>query len=549
MNLRLPMVHVPVRRSREGFMLVSHYNNLGYYSEGTLNSYFTHSVDMAQVQTVRYYPGGMPTGVNTNPANTSEPLGVPQYITNRGYFGHSQEMRVGVPRLSDIFEIAQRRSVLYLEVKDLGSSYLYPDTRPGIPQDPTPPPLNEAPAPLLSFIHLNEQITQFGVGKSVIVGSQLPITLDANDRQGILDGLLLAKNSGVATAVHFTSVAEMTASPPELLTTYLGATWAFFSYDLVDNNAAQIKTYKDAGIQCMLHSAHRAHHYDMLSKADFGAGGLKGAVCFDPVYVGGPQNNWEYRVLDQTWDWGTPDYGRHSGWSSIGIPGQRDHLRGYVAPGAPFEICIDPDVVPPGESTATTGVNIQTAYYVLMGEECPIAYPQYDIDFTVRWDSGNPFQGSRYMGCAFGVEEDRHFKDWIRCDQYSKGYVFFLTKDGSFVFLRYDGIPYPPEGDPSVLPPYQYGLVWPSGYTPQDHTNYSMKVRVRNDRLILGPGNETEGGTNTRTFTATTPAGAGGTVPEGTLYRGPFFYLGRHFWNTGDAVVTRWGNLKITQAP
>jgi hypothetical protein len=340
----------------------------------------------------------------------------------------------------------------------------------------------------------------------------------------------------------------MTANPPATLTA-LGVTWAFFSYSLVDTNAAQIKTYKDAGIQCMLHSAHRAHHYDMLSKSDFGTGGLKGAICLDPVYVGGPQNNWEYRTLGQTWGWGTPDYGRHSGYSNTGIFGQRDHLRGYVKNGAPFEICLDPDVVPPGEPTASTGTGVMSAYYILMGEECPIAFTQYDVEFTVRWDTPGSSDGSRYMGCAFGVPEDRHFKDWIRCDQYTKGYTFTMTLNGDFVFSRFDGIPFP-GGDPLVTPPYQYGSVWASGFGAiAANTNYAMKVRVRTDRIILGPASQAEGGANTRTFTATTPAGSGGTLPEGTRYRGPFFYLCRHFWNTGEARTVRWGNLTITNVP
>lgn len=556
-SLGLPLIHVPVRRSREGALWAAHYHALGYYNDGLTAKDLTHTINLSRGQVMKILPGGKPRDRTDNFM-----FNVPAYEFDVGPFGDAKEMSVGLPRLTDVFEIIQRRSVLYLEIKDLGSSIEVPNNQIN-EADPKPAAHPETPNPDATFAALEPLLGQYGVTQSVIVGANLPTALSAGDRTSMINGLTRIRNAGAAIAWHFNSVAEMTANPPATLTG-LGVTWAFFPYHVAETNPAQLNAYKAAGITCMLHSLHRQHQFNFLNKAEFNPGGLRGGISWDPVYVNGSQSNFRYRALNAVWDTPDPNHGRQGPYvsgngfrpewqSQNNRTPMSDHFRGLIT-GALSDrgrLLLTADVIPPGETDGGAGSTaVQTGYNILMGEQCPVPWPQYDIDFDVRWHGDTNTIDGRYMGIIFGVDEDREVKEWIRCDQYSKFYLFALSITGTFVFFRYDGIPYPGNGAA-----YQYTFDWASGYnTPGPGGNtgasYGLKVRVRNDRLVLGPSNQDESGANTRIFTATTPAENGtGRLPDATRWRGKYFYMNRHFWNTSNSRLVSWENLRITEIP
>lgn len=512
LNLRLPIIHVPVRRSAESSLWAVHYYNLGPYNFRFALDY-SDTMDMAMGPHMIFTPGGEPT-------STADPVQW-IYAPKGGYFGYGSEVRHGLLRLSDVFSLVQRRSVLYLEVKDLGAS------------------VNDRPDPLATFTVLAEQLVQFGLTQSVIVGCELPNTASAGDLTQLRDGLTLIKNTGTAIATHLNSEAQMDANTPASLVT-LGVSWVFINAALADPAtsapiAAKVKAYKDAGLNVMLHSATRQWQYNQLNNTTtFGAGGLKGAIAFDPVYVGGALNNQPHRKNAATWGWGTPDYGRHSPWSNSGYDGQRDKYRGYVENGVGGQINLDADIINPFD---TPGALLPSGYHILMGEQCPIPYTSYDIDCTFIWET-RPTDTGRWMDIWCCSPEDRNIYEWTKANQFTKGYQFQLTVSGLFVMARYDGIPSNGSESP---PPYQYSLAWDSPWSGggiSGGTEYRVKVRVRPDRIVMGPSGQSEGGANTRTFNA----GTGG----GTTWRGAYAYVGRHFFFQSNAVRVRWKDFVIT---
>lgn len=528
MNMRLPIIHVPVRKSAEFFLWAVAKRAMGSY-HFRYGGNVPDSMDLVMGERMWFTPGGDPL-----PPTVNWPAPFYEYANKAGYFGYSSPVRQGMARLSDVFETTQRRSVLYLEVKDLGQSNL------------------DSPVPLLTFNLLALQIAQFGLQKSAIVGVNIPTSTNTADRTSITDGLTLIKNAGIETAVHFNTEAEMNATPPATLTT-LGVTWAFVAYTLIDVNgsptvAAKVKAYKDAGINVMVHSAHRQWHFQYLSHAFFGAGGLKGAICFDPTYCGGALTNFGYRELAATWSWGTPNYGVFSSWATE--EGMRDLYRGYTIPGAGVQLVLDGNVrgpLDPSPGPGNPDPLRETGYHILMGEQCPMSESSYDIEVGFILDSRTS-DSSRWMSVTFCVPEDRPFYDWVKTDQFTKGYQLQLTQAGQFRLLRYDGIPFP-GGDPNVNIPYQYGFSWNSPWTNGGNgvdpvSEARIKIRVRPDRLIIGPSFQAEGGANTRTFSATVNP-----LSEATKWRGHYFYLGRHFWTDADSTRVRFQQLTVTLNP
>lgn len=506
MDMELPLLHVPVRRTREYFLVAQHYRDLGNYNP-TFSGEITTNQDLAMLQRTWYQPGGAPTGDGFNPT----------FAPQAGYFGFATRDSRRAPLLSDVFNATQRRCVLYLECKDIGIG------------------ASDTPSPSDTINELITLITRYGLTKSVIVGIEFPATATTADNASILAGIANLRAAGIATAASLTSDEMVGRITPANMTTN-GMTWAMITYTEADSFPAKVKAYKDAGIQVMLTGCHRQYHYNLvINTALFGTGGLKGILAYDPIYAAGITTLYRYRTAAATWTWGTPDYGRHSGWSAT-IPGQRDRFRGYVLDGQPGAICLDGDVLNVNDTNPSFR---PSAYYILQGEQCPVPlnaatgkYDSYDLDVGFIWD-GLITDRTRWMGIWFGNTEDRSLLEFTQATQYTRGYEFELSQAGDFSVYRYDGIPY------TADPAFQYTLAWPSGWgTITPGTEYRIKVRVRPDRIILGRGDQVEGGTNTRTFNA----GTGG----GTTWRGGYVYLGRHFFNSPDSTRVRFKNFIVT---
>lgn len=511
MAMELQVIHVPVRRSRENFLWAQHFRNLGTYNYRNAAETTT-GYDLTQGKRQWYIPGGDPQG------NVFDP----DYTSQTGYFGFKWHDGRGMPRVSDVFEIVQRRAVLYLEVKDLGLS------------------VNDTATPFQTYGPLVALIRQYGAQKSVIVGSEFPTTASAADLQQIRDGLQLMRTNGIAIAAHLTTDAMVDAVTPASLIAD-GYTWVMMNIFTADRRPAVVKAYKDAGLNVLLTNGARQWHYNLHKDTTrFGTGGLKGILCTDPVYCAGELNGYRYRTDVATWGWSTPDYGRHSSWSAS-IEGQRDRYRGYTLGGDPGNISLDGDVLLP-QDTNPEGRR-DSGYFILMGEQCPApinpttsARDNYDIEVGFIWDALVGDRG-RWMSVWFGNTEDRALSEWVQASEYTRGYDFQLTQTGLFVMQRYDGVL--PNG---VDPPFQYSLTWDSPWRNniQPGVEYRVKVRVRPDRIILGPASEAEGGPNTRVFNAAT----GG----GERWRGPYSYVGRHFFFTNDSTRVRWRWYTLTAA-
>lgn len=499
MDMELPLIHVPVRRSREYFLLAQAQRGMGYYNANYTGTN-TDDMDLSQGQFITYRPNG-------------DPAGPPR----SGYFGYGYPESTGQPTLVDVFNAVNRRAVMYLEIKDIGLG------------------ASDVATPEATLNPLGTLLTQHGLGQSVIVGVEYASTATTADITSINNGLTTLKNAGVAIAAHLTTEAEVDAVTPANCVA-AGITWVFIAYGVADTAPAKVKAYKTAGLKVMLHGGNRQWHYNLVTDTvRFGTGGLKGILCTDPVYCAGALNNYRYRKPLATWGWGTPDYGRHSNWSNT-VDGQRDRYRGYVQSGLGGTLSLDGDVLNPTDTSPTLR---PSGYYILMGEQCPVPfntatskYDSYDIDCSFTWDALIADR-ARWIGIHVCVPEDRALTESGQSTQYTKGYLFTLGQNGDLTLTRYDGIPY------SADPAWQYRLAWASGWgTITPGAEYRIKVRVRPDRIVCGRYDQVEGGTNTRTFNAS--------LGGGTTWRGQYAYITRHFFATSDSCRIRWANFQVT---
>ncbi len=525
-NLGLPLIHVPVRRSEEQLVWAINNRDVRFYdpddddpgtppapTNNTANS--TEFISMALGKRQRFTPGGRPNGNTFNP----------WYADEQGYFGFQHRQAFGMATVADVLQTVNRRSVCYLQVKDLGQS------------------ANDTWIPLQTFVALDKVIRQQGAAQSVIVGAELPVGTGqfATDRQSIMDGLNIVKASGVAIAAHLPSVEMIDANTPASLVA-AGFTWVMIQNAIADNTPAKVKPYKDAGLNVLLYNTQRQWQYNLAKDTTkFGAGGLKGVLSTDPLYCGGEAFSYTYRRNRSDWTVPTPDYGRHSPYSDQGFGGQIDTYRGYaggndagVSDGS-NRLFLDGDVKNPGD----TPTDRPSGYFILLGEHCPIVNnaatskpDNYDVDFSVSWASLISDK-VRWAGMFVGVPEDRSIREWTQATTATKGYLFTLNQNGRFVFTRYDGVV-------GANPPYQYSTDWDSAWAPgvAANTEYRMKIRMRPDRIVVGPANQAEGGANTRTFNAATGSGE--------RWRGPYLYIARHFFTDADSTTVRWTDVNVT---
>lgn len=504
MNLPLlQMIHVPVRRTTEYALMVQSQRSMGYYNSGHAGE-TTDVMDMAMLRFFAYWPNGDPSL---------------SAVVGGGYYGYGFPASPGPVLLSDVFAVTMNRTVLYLEVKDIGLG------------------ASDTASPEFTISQLIKQILKYGLTKSVIVGIEFPATATTADQTSIENGLALLHTNGIAAAASITTIEMAGRITPAYMAAH-NLTWAMINYGLGDANAPTVKTYKDAGIHVMLTNCARQWHYNLITDTGrFGAGGLKGILAIDPLYSAGVLTNYSYLKQVATWGYGTPDYGRW-GPNSNTLDGLRDVYRGFVLPGQAGKLCLDGTTLTPLDTNPDFRLS---GYLLLMGEQCPVpkdattnAYDSYDIEVGFIWDA---LVTDRIRWCSvfFGVPEDRALYEFRQTSQYTKGYQFQLSQNGSFTVERYDGIPY------STDPAWQYTLTWDSGWgTIVPGVEYRVKIRVRPDRIILGRADQLEGATNTRTFNA----GTGG----GTTWRGPYFYLGRHFFSTADSTRVHFSNLTCVPA-
>ena len=138
------------------------------------------------------------------------------------------------------------------------------------------------------------------------------------------------------------------------------------------------------------------------------------------------------------------------------------------------------------------------------------------------------------MGVFFGNPEDRSLTEFTQATIYTRGYNVQLAQNGQFVLQRYDGQT-PVVGQPPWAYVHYWDSPWVNNIVPG--LEYRIKIRVRPDRIVVGPVTQAEGATNARTFNAAT----GG----GDLWRGPYAYVGRHFYTTSDSTRVRFRNFKL----
>lgn len=509
MDMDLTMIHVPVRRLSDFWLAASHYRAMNGYDVtlGGSGTETTQTWDIKSYKRLIYRPSGAPSG------STWDPLG--------GYFGMQEPDTTydsGGTLLADVFRVTNKRKVLYLELKDIGSSV-------GDTSNP-----DQTAGMLLALLQT------WGLTQSVIVGSELPLSATQADFDAIIAGLQLLATNGVAVAAHLTSKAMMDAVTPANLVAK-GIGWVFLPVQAAMDNQAQATAYKTAGRQVMLHGGHRHVHYELQRTLAF-----RGILATDPYYTQGWANAFRYRKETATWSYTPPDYGRHA-YAGDSLTTHRS-FDGYQENGNPGKVTIRADAVPPGETTSL----MRTGYYVLAGEQCPIRDPahpalapgqygtptNYDIEIGFSW-SALVSDHDRWTGVWFGAPDDQPILEFARANIYTRGYEFQLSQAGDFAFHRYDGIPYTGPY-PTVSDPAQYSAGWASTWgTITPGTEYRVLIQVRPGAVTVGRLGSGSTVLNGRTFNAAT----GG----GDQWRGPYFHFGRHFWSTSDSALCRYHNL------
>lgn len=489
----LPLMHVPVRRTSDGVLYAAHQRDLSVY-----NWRFTWTIDtidqaMASMQWLT--PGG---------DYLSFTLGYKGLGVQNGYFGGHMLDQWGLTSLAQVFSLVQRRSVLLLEVMDIGSGS------------------GDTANPATTFALLRSLIRRFGLTKSVIVCATWPTAGTSAERTAILAGLASMTADGIATAVRIPSTTVAASATPTWMTTN-NITWALIHIDVADAASATVLAYKNAGRKVLLYPAHRQWHWSLMKNTvKFGAGGLRGVLATDPAYVGGELTGYRYRRLQCDWRTAPADIGRHSPWSAQ-MAFQSTHYRGYV--GDTGWLSLDGDLHNPTDNDASR----QSGYFVTAGEINPIASAQYDLEFGVSWAGMGNFDRSRWAGVWIGSPEDRHLLQYTEATVNTKGYDIALTCFGQLTFHRYDGV----AGAPGN-PPIMSSLVWGAGWGElAAGVEYRIKIRVRSDRIIIGPAHEATNGPNTRTLMDTT-------------WRGPYVYLGRHFFNPTQSVKVSFHDVIVT---
>ncbi len=477
------LVHVPVRRSVEALPVCLHYDTMASYNTAIVDRVI--DMDASMLSRCSIEPGG--------PTET--------YLS--GYFGYGAKKSTGAPLLSDVLDVLGNRAVVYLEVKDTNS-------------------------PRTTADRIKEQMSVYGISKSLIVAGE-PLAATGSDAT-ILHGVIASfAGSGVPIAAHLTSAAQVSAYPAATLVS-LGCTWVALSYAIADPAspsyvAGAVTAYKAAGLQVLLFGVHRQYQYDLAVTND-----VRGVISFDPVYAAGAKTAYRYRQDNSTWSWGTPDYGRQSSWSDT-IPGQRDYYRGYVRDGQPDQIVLDQALRNPGSPVD----NEQSGYWLSLGELGPYRNANtYAVQFWVLW-TAIPAPGSgRWAGMWLDRPTDHPLMDFGRSTSQTIGYLFSLSQAGTFVLSEYVGNASVGGAPPAGLVTHFVGA---SGYSVVPNEFYGLRAEVTPTaiRLYRTTPITTTPFAKTLIYTLNNPT----RYISGTNKGHPF--LGRHFFNSGEARETRFG--------
>lgn len=505
------LIHVPVRRSQEFLLYAVHDRNLGWYTNDTFTNApvpvrYTHYVDVPWSHLMRVHPSGLPDSYSSDSP----------YNTLYGYFGYGNVEQQGILQVEDVFRTTARRKCLYLEVKDMGGS-------------------GDTPTPAYTYFHLVALVQKWGLQKSVIIAGELP-TGD-QDVAGIKQGLQYAKANGIEIGAHLTSIPEATANPPASLVS-LGCTWVGLSYGIPQ---ATVQTYKDAGLSVLMFTADRQWHWTQQQTY-----GVRGAICSDPVYAAAHTYSFRYREINPPSTAPHPFSGQSAKYGVCGYSGTllgvHARLRGWTdrSAGSDGILKSATDMVPPSNS----GFNIPAGpFNPIFDRALPDPPPQgnygspnnYDVEVGVRVIANSGWQagGQQGLGLFLCVPSDVRLFDLTAATTNTIGYSFILASNGNFVFRRYSGEP----GN------YAYLLAWASGWgNLANNRAYTIGVQVRPDSIRCGPLTENGGisGVNSRLFTATNPANAGG-----DMHRGAYLYCS--FINApGFDGYRHFENLKVT---
>jgi hypothetical protein len=474
MAYELPLIHVPVRRSSDSYAIAIHHRVGTTYNSAWPAAWDT--IELNALENIDIKPNG--AGTDGDP----------------GYFGGGMRNQVGITKLADVFNIVGDKSVMYLQCLDVGG-------------------VGETTDPVKTLTSIRQTVLKHNSTKRVIVGAEIRSgdAANVNAFMASLNGL------GIATAVHLPTT---TATNAAVGVTIAAAGYTWVTVDIGAVVPAKITEFIAAGLNVLYTGCGRQLHFDGAVTA-----GIRGVIATTPIYCGGKLNTFQYRNTIASWNFGAADHGRFA--YGTNLPEfATDRWRGYVRPGIPGIINIDGNKVPPGEDPGF----IETGLWILMGEQCPVrdntvaiteygAPSNYDIEFGVSW-SAVLSDTARWAGVFLACPTDPVIRDWSQATTDTRGYLFTLSQNGTFEMARYDGVAFPPGGDPTVTPPYAFGNTWASGFgVVSANTEYRMKVQVRPTQITFSRAD-----------------GGGSFVYVNTTWRGPYFYLGRHFFNTVDTA-------------
>lgn len=511
-NPNISIIHVPVRRGAEEMLYAIHDRNVGFYTPqppaAQPANVTTDAVRVPWAHAMRVQPSGEPD--DSSHPNTYNPT--------LGYFGFGEPVQMGLLTLDDVFRITARRTVLYLECKDVGGSA-------------------STPRPELTLRRMTELVQKWGLQKSVIMSAQLP-TGD-QDVQGLKAGLQYAKAATIETAVHIPSPAEAAANPPQSLID-LQCTWVGLSISLPRET---VESYVAAGLQVMMFTLDRQWHWTAQQVL-----GARGGFCSDPVYTSGHTFGFPYRKVDPptslAHDWTGP--GAHYGVAgySNSLTGVHCNLRGYVDrfAGTAARLNMPSTMAPPTNS----------GFHLPMGTWCPIydpalpdPPPQGDYGSPTSYDihigfSATGWTATQSVGLFICAPLDERMFDLTAANANTKGYAIHLAHNGTLYFRRYN------DDNNNVGMQFDSGP-WASGWgtlagsQAQTAIEYRIGVQVRPGSIRVGPLTANGGinGPNSRLFTADTPSGA-----RADLWRGPYFYAS-HWRPAGYTGTVRYHQLRV----
>lgn len=412
------MVHVPLRRSQDLFAMCLARPAVGDYSPGVVENCV--QLDHREHAHIQYKPSGDPP------------------VEDSGYFGFTSPVSTGTPTLGEVFDLLGRRAVLVVETVDTA-----------------------APSDITS--QLRNMVTSYNLVPSIIAAGELVAATSSVGPTVLHNVATTMAGSGVAVGAVIRQRQQVIDYTPAALAA-LGVSWVFLGYQFADPQdsvnyvAGAVAAYNAAGLQVILLNGHRQYHHDLAVAA-----GARGSMMLDPIYGTGKITGYRYRGDTLSANWGSPNVGQHSPYSSDIWAGQRDHFRGILRAGQGDSYVIPADVMPPDPPPHENG------YWNLAGRAMPLrSGDTYAVQTWFRWNAQIPQDLQRWVGLFVDRPTDQPLVTGANSTNVTIGYEFRMKADGDFVLNEYDGTP----GGPVTL------FTGPNLYIPVADTYYGMRIEV-----------------------------------------------------------------------